>query len=102
MPNALKVFINLSHAVKRDPMHLSFEIGELESLWAIRRKGYLIERHQKDSIFGPIVISQLEIPLGEFRIPPDAIKEFVDWDHVMRPRYDRCWIPIFGSRTQVL
>jgi hypothetical protein len=26
----------------------------------------------------------------------------VDWDHVMRPLYDRCWIPSFGSRTQVL
>jgi hypothetical protein len=26
----------------------------------------------------------------------------VDWDHVIRPLYDRCWIPIFGSMTQVL
>jgi hypothetical protein len=26
----------------------------------------------------------------------------VDWDHVIRPLYDRCWISIFGSRTQVL
>ena len=102
MPNALKVFINLSHAVKRDPMHLSFEIGELESLWAIRRKEYFLERHQNDSIFSPIVIFQLEFPLGEFQIPPDAIQKFVDWDHVIRPLYDRCWILMFGSRTQVL
>ena len=102
MPNALRVLVNLTHAVKRDSMHLSLEIGELESLRALRRKGYFLEWHQNDSIFGSIVISQLEIPLGEFRIPPDAIEEFVDWDHVMRPIYDRCWIPIFGSRTQVL
>jgi hypothetical protein len=26
----------------------------------------------------------------------------VDWDHVIRPLYDRCWNPIFDSRTQVL
>ena len=102
MPNSLRVLIDLSHAVKRDSMDLSFEVGELESLWAFPRKGYFFERHQNDSIFGPIVISQLEFPLGELWIPPDAIEEFVDWDHVMRPRYDRCWIPIFGSRTQVL
>ena len=78
------------------------EISELESLRALRRKGYFLEWHQNDSIFSPIVISQLEFPLGEFRIPPDAIEEFVDCDHVIRPLYDRCWMPIFGSRTQVL
>ena len=102
MPNALRIPVNLTHAVKRDSMHLSLEISELESLWAFPRKGYFLQRHQNDSIFSPIVISQLEFPLGELRIPPDAVEEFVDWDHVIRPLYDRCWIPIFGSRTQVL
>jgi len=84
MPNALRIPVNLTHAVKRDSMHLSIEIGELKRLRALRRKGYFFERHQNDSIFGPIVISQLEFPLGEFRIPPDAIEEFVDWYHVRR------------------
>ena len=102
MPNALRIPVNLTHAVKRDSMNLSLEIGKLKCFRALRRKGYFLERHQNDSIFSPIVISQLEFPLGEFRIPPDAIEEFVDWDHVMRPLYDRYWIPIFGSRTQVL
>ena len=102
MPNALRIAVNLAHAVERDAMHLSLEISELESLWAFPRKGYFLQRHQNDSIFSPIVISQLEFPLGEFRIPPDAVKKFVDRDHVIRPLYDRCWIPIFGSRTQVL
>jgi len=102
MPNALRIAVNLAHAVERDSMHLPLEISELESLWAFPRKGYFLERHQNDSIFSPIVISQLEFPLGELRIPPDAVEEFVDRDHVVRPLYDRCWIPIFGSRTQVL
>jgi hypothetical protein len=102
MPNTLRISINLAHAVERDSMHLSLEISELESLWAFPRKGYFLERHQNDSIFSPIVISQLEFPLGELRIPPDAVEEFMDRDHVVRPLYDRCWIPIFGSRTQVL
>ena len=83
-------------------MHLSLEVAELESLWALLRKGNFLEWHQNDSIFSPIVISQQEFPLGEFQIPPDAIQKFVDWDHVIRPLYDRCWILIFGSRTQVL
>jgi hypothetical protein len=102
MPNALRIAVNLAHAVERDSMHLSLEISELESLWAFPRKGYFLERHQNDSIFRPIVIPQLEFPLGELRIPPDSVEEFVDRDHVVRPLYDRCWIPIFGSRTQVL
>ena len=83
-------------------MHLSLEISELESLWAFPGKGYFLERHQNDSIFSPIVISQLEFPLGELRIPPDAVEKFVDRDHVVRPLYDRCCIHIFGSMTQVL
>lgn len=63
MPNALRVLVNLSHAVKRDSMHLSLEIGELKRLRALRRKGYYLEWHQNDSIFSPIVISQLEFSL---------------------------------------
>src|SRR5258707_183186 len=102
MPNALRIPVNLTHAMKRYSMNLPFQVGELKRLRVLRRKGYFLERHQNDSIFGSIVISQLEIPLGEFRIPPDAVKKFVDGDHVICPLYDRCWIPIFGSRTQVL
>jgi len=86
MPNALRVLINLSHAVERDSMDLPFEISELEILWALLRKGYFPQRHQNNSIFSPIVISQLEFPLGELRIPPDAVEEFVDRDHVIRLR----------------
>jgi hypothetical protein len=102
MPNGLRIFVNLAHAVKRDSMELPFEVGELERLRALRRKGYFLQRHQNDSIFSPIVISQLKFSLGELRIPPDAVEEFVDRDHVIGLLYDRCWIPIFGSRTQVL
>ena len=102
MPNALRIAVNLAHAVERDSMHLSLVISELESLWAFPRKGYFFERHQNDSIFDPIVISQLEFPLGELRIPSDAVEEFADRNHVIRSLYDHCWIPIFGSRTQVL
>ena len=65
-------------------MILSFEVGELERLRAFHREGYFLQRHQNDSIFSPIIISQLEFPLGEVRIPPDAVEEFVDRDHVIR------------------
>jgi hypothetical protein len=102
MPNALGVFVNLTHPVKRDSMNLSFEVRELECLRAVRGKGDFLQRHQDDAILGPIEVTQLEFPLGEFRIPSDAVEEFVDWDHMIPLLYDRCWIPIFGSRTQVL
>ncbi len=102
MPNALRVLINFPYAVKRDSMDLSFEISELKRLRALLRKGYFLQRDQNDSIFSPIIISQLKFPLGELRVPPDAVEEFVDRDHVDRLLYDRCSIPIFGSRTQVL
>ncbi len=102
MPNALRIPVNLAHAVERDSMDLPFEVGELKRLRALRRKGYFLQRHHNDSILGPIVISQLEFPLGELRIPPDAVEKFVDGDHVICSLYDRCRIPIFGSRAQVL
>lgn len=73
MPNALRIPVNLTHAVKRDSMHLSLEIGEPKRLLVLRRQGYFLEWRQNDSIFRPIVISQLEFSLGELRIPPDAI-----------------------------
>ncbi len=102
MPNALRILEDLSHPVKRDSVDLAFEVGELEGLRALRREDHFLERHQNNSVFRPVVISQLEIPLGELRIPPDAVKEFVDWDHMIRLLYDRCWTSIFGSRIQVL
>ena len=102
MPNALRILVHLTHAVKRDSMHLSFAISELKRLRALLWKSYFLQRHQNDSIFSPIIISQLKLPLGELRIPPDAVEEFVDRDHVVRLLYDRCWISIFGSKTQVL
>ncbi len=77
--------VNLAHTVQRDSVDLSFEVGKLKRLRAIRRKGYFLQRHQNDSLSSPVVISQLEIPLGELRIPPNAVEEFVDRD-VSDPR----------------
>ncbi len=84
MPNTLRILVNLSHAMEWDSMDLSFEISELKRLRALLWKGYFLQRHQNDSIFSPIIISQLEFPLGELRIPSDAVEEFMDWDHVIR------------------
>ncbi len=83
MPNALRIPVNFAHAVKRDSMDLSLEISKPEGLWASRGKGYFLQRHQNDSIFGPIIISQLEISLGELGVPSDAVEELVDWDHTL-------------------
>jgi hypothetical protein len=44
-------------------MDLSLEIRELEGLWALVGKGYFLERHQNNSAFDPVVVSQLELPL---------------------------------------
>ena len=81
MPNALRVPVNLSHAVKRNSMGLSLEVGELEGLRAVLRKCYFLQRHQDNAVLGAIVVSQLKISFGEFRIPSNAIEEFVDWYH---------------------
>src|ERR1044071_1909273 len=102
MPNTFRISVNLTHAVKRDSMDLSFDAGKLKRSRAFRWKGYFLQRHQYNAVLCPIVVTQLEFSLGEFRIPPDAAEEFVDWDHAISPLYGRCWIPIFGSRTQVL
>jgi len=77
MPNTLRVAMNLAHAVKRNSMHLSLNINELKRLRAILRKRDFLKRDQNSAILGAIVIAQLEIPFGEFRIPPDAIQQFV-------------------------
>jgi hypothetical protein len=42
MPNALRVSVNLAHAVKRDSMDLSFEVRELECLWTAVGKCHLL------------------------------------------------------------
>ena len=63
-------------------MGLSFEVGELEGLRAVLRERYFLQWHQDNAVLGAIVVSQLKIPCGEFRIPSNAIEEFVDWYHV--------------------
>ena len=77
MPNALVVPINLADAVKRNSMDLSFDVNELKCLRAILRKCDFLQQDQDDAVLGAIVIAQLEIPFREFRIPPDAIQQFV-------------------------
>lgn len=85
MPNALRVPVNLSHAVEGYSMNLTFHVSKLKRFRAFGGEGYFLQRHQEDAILGPIEISQLKFPLGELRIPPDAVEKFVDRDHVMRP-----------------
>ena len=82
MPNALRVLVNLSYTMKRDSMGLSFQVGELEGLRSVLRKRYFLQWHQDNSILGPIVVTQLELPLGEFRIPSDAVEKFVNGNHL--------------------
>ena len=77
MPNTLGVPINLADAVKRNSMDLSFDVNELKCLRAILRKCDFLQRDQDDAVLGAIVIAQLEIPFREFRIPPDAVQQFV-------------------------
>lgn len=74
MPYALGVLINLSHAVEWDSMDLAIDVNELEGLWAVLGKGYILEGHQDDAVFRPVVISQLKVPFGKLRIPADAAK----------------------------
>ncbi len=85
MPNTLGVPVNLAHAVKRNSMNLSFQVNELKCLRAVLRERDFLWRGQNDAIFGAIVVAQLEIPFGEFRIPPDAIQQFVYRYHKLDP-----------------
>jgi len=63
-------------------MGLPFGVGELEDLRAVLRKCYFLQRHQDNAVLGAIVVPQLKTSSGEFRIPLNAIEEFVDWYHV--------------------
>ncbi len=77
MPNTLSVPVNLAYAVERNSMNLSFQVNELKCLRAVLRKGNFLQRNQNDAVLGAIVVAQLEIPFREFRIPPDAVQQFV-------------------------
>ena len=77
MPNTLGVPINLADAVKWNSMNLSLDVNELKCLRAVLRKSNFLQRDQDDAVLGVIVIAQLEIPFREFRIPPDAVQQFV-------------------------
>ena len=85
MPNTLGVPVNLAHSVKRNSMHLPFNVSELKCLRAILRKSDFLQRNQDDAVLGAIVVAQLEIPFREFRIPPDAIQQFVYRYHKLDP-----------------
>ncbi|EEF58124.1 hypothetical protein Cflav_PD1468 [Pedosphaera parvula Ellin514] len=81
MPNALGVLVNLPDTVKRDAVDLPLGIGELKGLWAFGRKAHLFQWDQNDAVFSSIVVSQLKVPFGKLRIPPDPIEQFVNGNH---------------------
>ena len=58
-------------------MKFSIDANELKRLRAIFGERDFLQRDQDDAVLGAIVIAQLEIPFREFRIPPDAVQQFV-------------------------
>src|SRR5882724_9598717 len=88
-PDALGVFVNLPHAVKRDPQELTVGIDDLKRLGAFRWKDQFLECNQDYPVFSPVIISQLKPPLAELRSPPDAVEEFLDWNHFRDNYYCR-------------
>ena len=74
MPNPLRVLVNLSHAVKRDAVVLTFGVAELKSLRAFRGKDQFLQGNPDNPVLSSVVIAQLKVPLGKLRVPPDAVQ----------------------------
>src|SRR5258708_700579 len=74
MPNALRIFVNLAHPVEGHPVDFPLSIRELKRLRAVRREAHLLQRDQDDSVLRTVAISQLEVSLGELKVPPHAVK----------------------------
>jgi hypothetical protein len=49
-------------------------IGEAKWVRALGRKAHLLEGNEDSPVLRPVIISQLEVPFGERRVPPDAIE----------------------------
>lgn len=58
-------------------MDLTLHVRDLKHLRAIFWKCDLFERDQNDAVLSAIVVAQLEIAFRKFRIPPDAVQQFV-------------------------
>ena len=97
MPNTLRVLGNLARAVKGNSMDLPFQVGELECLRACVGEAQFLKRYQDNAVLCSIVVSQLEISFREFRVPSDAVQQFVYWDHVMSPLLARK--PLVGFKV---
>jgi len=81
MPNSLGVLVNLPDAVKRNAVDLPLGIGELKGLRAFWGKAHFLQGNQDNPVLGSVVISQLKVALNKLRIPPDAVEQFVYWNH---------------------
>jgi len=64
-------------------MDRSFAVNELERLRAVLGKGDFLQRNQNNPILSAIVVTQLEIALGEFRVPSDSAQQFVNRYHAV-------------------
>jgi len=84
MPNALRVLIHLPHPVKWDAMQPPLRIRELKHFRALGREADLVKRNQNYPVLSPVVITQLKAPAAEFVIPPDAIEQLMNGNHVKR------------------
>ena len=82
MPNALRVLIHLPHPVKWDAMRPPLRIRELKHFRALGREADLVKRNQNYPVLSPVVITQLKAPAAEFGIPPDAVQQLVNGNHL--------------------
>ena len=82
MPNALRIFIHLPHSVKGDALRPPLRIRELKQFRAVGWEAHFPKRNQNYAVLGPVVIPQLKAPAGEFMIPPDAVQQLVNGNHL--------------------
>ena len=59
----------------------ALRIYELERLPVVFRKTQLPKRDDHDPAFHAVKIAQLEGPAAKFRVPADAVQQFVNRDH---------------------
>ena len=81
MPDQLAVLVNRPDPMQGNGMRLSLAIDQFENAGAVLWKCDFEKRHKDDLVFDPVVITDNEFTVAEFRIPADAMKEVLNGSH---------------------
>lgn len=82
MPDQLAVLVDRPDPMQGNGMRLSLvAIDQFENAGAVLWKFDFAKRHVDDFVLDPVVITDDEFAVAEFRIPADAMEQVLNGDH---------------------